>query len=254
MPVQPPRRWVTSADTAFYRSGKRNSVPLHQSARPTSLHRIWCWPSGRPPPHGELRPPPLRPAWLHTGGVRPWSEGAAVSHSGPAVAATRRCRRAQHRGCRAGRRVQRRRHRADRDSTALPGAAPVRCLVTPVRLTRGQAERAERAERRSAADGGGGSGGGGAPTSTSYRFGHVNTRSLTPRMDAVNLLIQEHDIDILAISETWLRPSVSKRVLVFPGYHITRCDRTNRPDSRARVRGVVSRSSPEIASARRHCR
>ena len=56
-------------------------------------------------------------------------------------------------------------------------------------------------------------------------------------MDEVNLLIQEHDIDILAVSETWLQPSVSKRVLVFPGYHITRCDRTNRPDSRALVRG-----------------
>ena len=59
-----------------------------------------------------------------------------------------------------------------------------------------------------------------------YNIGHVNARSLTRRMDEVNILLEEHRVDILCISETLLRTDVSDRVLVFPGYCISRCDRS----------------------------
>ena len=65
-----------------------------------------------------------------------------------------------------------------------------------------------------------------------YNFGHVNARSLTPRLDEINILLQEEQLDILCVSETWLRPDVLNRVLVFPGYVITRRDRTGLPHSR----------------------
>ena len=65
-----PRGGVTPADAPVYRFQKRNGISLHQSARPSCLHRVWCRPrdllSGQ-----DGRPPPLRPAWLHMGGVRP---------------------------------------------------------------------------------------------------------------------------------------------------------------------------------------
>ena len=81
-------------------------------------------------------------------------------------------------------------------------------------------------------------GGGSIGTSTSmYSLGHVNSRFLTTRMGEVNVLLQQHRFDILSASETWLRPSVLSQVLVFPCYHIARCDRTNRPITCVRVQG-----------------
>ena len=53
-----------------------------------------------------------------------------------------------------------------------------------------------------------------APTASPrhfYNFGHVNARSLAPRMDEINILLQQQQLDILCVSETWLRPDVSSR-------------------------------------------
>ena len=56
-------------------------------------------------------------------------------------------------------------------------------------------------------------------------------------MDEVNILLDEHRLDVLCISETWLRVDVTDRVLVFPGYHISRCDRSVPAPSRSAPRG-----------------
>ena len=115
----------------FYRFQKRARPAFHQSARPpTALHQ-----SAQPPIVHRILPgllasqcgppEPLRSAWLGGGVTRPWSGGAAV----PCVAD--RCglgrqrgpwARRGGRGIRAGRRVQLRRHRLDRDSRRPPYA------------------------------------------------------------------------------------------------------------------------------------
>ena len=63
-------------------------------------------------------------------------------------------------------------------------------------------------------------------TSHNYNIGHINARSLIPRLDEVNDLLQRHQLDILCVSETWLTTHVLDRVLVFPGYDIHRNDRS----------------------------
>ena len=101
---------------------------------------------GRPPP--QLRP--MRPS---RSDARQWSEGAAVPGPGKADRALRpaavcRGRRGRCRGVRAGRHVQRRRHRDDRDSRRLRDVqcTPVaRCLICPARLTERQTARLSRA-------------------------------------------------------------------------------------------------------------
>ena len=65
-----------------------------------------------------------------------------------------------------------------------------------------------------------------------FNIGHINARSLIPRLDEVNILLDQQHLDILCISETWLRPDITSRVLVFPGYTVTRCDRASPPGSR----------------------
>ena len=70
-----------------------------------------------------------------------------------------------------------------------------------------------------------------------YNIGHVNARSLTRRMDQVNILLDEHRLDILCISETWLRADVSDRIMVFPGYCISRCDRSAPAPNQSAQRG-----------------
>ena len=37
---------------------------------------------------------------------------------------------------------------------------------------------------------------------------HINAQSLIPKLDEIKLLIEIEDIDILYISETWLRPNI----------------------------------------------
>ena len=73
-----------------------------------------------------------------------------------------------------------------------------------------------------------------------YNFGHINARSLTPRLDEVNMLLEQQQLDIMCVSETWLRPDISSRVLIFPGFTVTRCDRTGPPRSRTPRGGGVA--------------
>ena len=47
---------------------------------------------------------------------------------------------------------------------------------------------------------------------TVYNIGHVNARSLTQRMDEINILLKDHRLDILCVSESWLREDVTDRV------------------------------------------
>ena len=57
---------------------------------------------------------------------------------------------------------------------------------------------------------------------------HLNAQSIVSKIDDIILLLRNHDIDILCISETWLSPQVCDEYLPFPGYKILRCDREGR--------------------------
>ena len=84
-------------------------------------------------------------------------------------------------------------------------------LTRPPRLTIRQTRQAEiRAEaaRRSA-----------------LNVGHLNVRSLTAHIDELNHLLLSERLDVLCVSETWLTNAVETRMLQFPGYDISRCDR-----------------------------
>ena len=54
-------------------------------------------------------------------------------------------------------------------------------------------------------------------------------RSLRNKVSDVHAIIHTHNIDILAITETWLDPSIADSLLYVPGYCIFRHDRKDRP-------------------------
>ena len=209
----------------------------------------------------RTRPPLLRPAWLDAAAVRPWSRGAIGP--GPAGRACqlseRRCgqRSRRRRGARAGRRVQRRRHRThstdltppshrDGESACPPSRPPEtrpfcptgerddrRCLLQPPRLSLGETkqllQRSQTTDRR-------------------YAIGHVNARSLAPRLNEVCHLLDSERLEILCITETWLSEDILDAVLLVPGYRLFRCDR---PDGR-RGGGVAVLVSEELRASRLH--
>ena len=135
-------RWIPGAGdlsavgSAFYRFRERRRPALHQSESSPVLRYI------RPDLLTGLdrSPPRLRPARPSGPGAWPWSRGAAGPgagrpDSGRCPPAPRRpARRGRGRGARAGRRVERRRHRTDTMMTT-GGSRPEPVLITPSRLT-----------------------------------------------------------------------------------------------------------------------
>ena len=71
--------------------------------------------------------------------------------------------------------------------------------------------------------------------SSTLNIGHINARSLIPKMDEVNRMLQEQDFDVLCISETWTTDPAQDRILVFPGYRIERRDRAAGPSGGRRA-------------------
>ena len=67
--------------------------------------------------------------------------------------------------------------------------------------------------------------GGSVPPARSLRIGHLNVRSLVPSIDDVNTLLDQQQLDLLCVSESWLRPEIDSSFLIFPGYGLVRRDR-----------------------------
>ena len=109
-------------------------------------------------------------------------------------------------------------------------AADQRYLRRPPRLTAQQTRQAERIRRSDPV----------GPPKRTLRIAHINPRSLMPSLDDVIDIVTSENIDILCVSETWLRPSVEDSFLIIPGYKFIRQDR-------ARGRGggtyVISRDT-----------
>lgn len=64
--------------------------------------------------------------------------------------------------------------------------------------------------------------------SNGLRFIHVNVRSLLNKIDAIRLWTKTTDTDILVLSETWLKPSITNSMIHIDGYNMFRTDRANK--------------------------
>jgi len=60
------------------------------------------------------------------------------------------------------------------------------------------------------------------------RICHVNCQSLLAHLNEFRDFFINSDYNIICLSKTWLRPSVSDRLVHFQGYYLVRCDRTGR--------------------------
>ena len=57
---------------------------------------------------------------------------------------------------------------------------------------------------------------------------HLNVRSLLPKIDKLRLFISKNPFDVIAVSETWLKPSTPNNKIDIPYYSIYRNDRTDK--------------------------
>ena len=53
---------------------------------------------------------------------------------------------------------------------------------------------------------------------------HINAQSLISSLDEIRLLIQERNIDILCITETWLLPHTPDYYINIYDFNVFRCD------------------------------
>lgn len=60
------------------------------------------------------------------------------------------------------------------------------------------------------------------------KLGHLNTRSLTNKFNDVKLLIEDHNFNVFALSETWLNDKTQTNIIDLPGYNLFRKDRDTR--------------------------
>ena len=59
------------------------------------------------------------------------------------------------------------------------------------------------------------------------KFGHVNARSLYPKLDEINAVVVKHDFDVFCVSEKWLGEQFKDNDLEIPDYSIYRKDRVD---------------------------
>lgn len=64
--------------------------------------------------------------------------------------------------------------------------------------------------------------------SSGLRFIHVNVRSLFNKIDAICLWAKLTESDIIVLSETWLKPSITSNMIHIEGYNLFRMDRVGK--------------------------
>ena len=50
---------------------------------------------------------------------------------------------------------------------------------------------------------------------------HINAQSLITKLDEIKLLIENEDLDILCISETWLQPNILDDLISIKNYNVS---------------------------------
>lgn len=59
---------------------------------------------------------------------------------------------------------------------------------------------------------------------TGLGFIHLNVRSLVSKMDMIKVWVNTTDVDIMVLSETWLKKSVNDDMIIIDGYKVYRTD------------------------------
>ena len=57
------------------------------------------------------------------------------------------------------------------------------------------------------------------------KIAHINVRSLYPKIDEIRLIVKDNNLDIFAVSETWLSDAIPNGLIDINGYTIFRRDR-----------------------------
>ena len=68
-------------------------------------------------------------------------------------------------------------------------------------------------------------GGGCRAQATGLVIGALNIQSLKPKLLELSHELNQHQFDVLSLSETWLKPATPTKLLVLPGYSVARADR-----------------------------
>ena len=80
---------------------------------------------------------------------------------------------------------------------------------------------------------------------------HINAQSLIPKLDEIKLLIENEDLDILCISETWLQPNILNDLISIKNYNVFRNDNPlNSRGSGACIIVYMSKTSLPIKNMR----
>ena len=64
--------------------------------------------------------------------------------------------------------------------------------------------------------------------SKGFKIAHLNVCSLRHKVDHVRILLNENDIDILCLTETWLDRNINDSDIKIDGYKISRLDKSYR--------------------------
>ena len=73
-----------------------------------------------------------------------------------------------------------------------------------------------------------------------FKTVHLNVRSLTKKIDQLRMLLYQSRIDILTISETWLRPHMRSDIYALDNFTSYRLDRANRKGKCKRGGGLIT--------------
>ena len=73
-----------------------------------------------------------------------------------------------------------------------------------------------------------------------FKMVHLNVRSLLKKMDQIRLITEGSEVDVLTISETWLKPHLGTALVELDGYQTFRQDRNNNVKSKRRGGGLIS--------------
>ena len=65
-------------------------------------------------------------------------------------------------------------------------------------------------------------------TKSSVKFGFINVRSLFCHIDELRIFMNDHNIDIFCVAETWLNDKINNNSVALNGYNILRYDRKHK--------------------------
>ena len=77
---------------------------------------------------------------------------------------------------------------------------------------------------------------------------HLNVRSLIPKIEQLKLIFAHSNIDILTVSETWLKPTINTQVVDIPGYTCRRLDRDSNRSDKTRGGGLATYIKNSLAA------